>query len=346
MQAHSASQVPVITTLAQEFAVSDAWFCSVPSQTWPNRAFVHAGTSNGNVNNGTIPNPFHWNVTTIFNVLDSIGASWTVYNDDLAPSLTRLMFPKLWDPLLEGHFRGFSDFQEDCANDGLPQYAFIEPDFMTARANDEHPPHDVSAGERFLLAIWQAVSGSPAWTNTILVVTYDEHGGCYDHVLPPTNAMTPDPQSDPGQEGFSFDRFGVRVPTVLVSPFIQAGTVFRSPSSTPYDHTSVLATLRDWLAIPAAKMLRSQRVVAAPTLEQVLTLTTPRADKPVISPALNVSVATPLSVPANDLQKSVVAAAAQFRGLNATAEFAKIRTHQDVEDFCNRQFPWRKTGTP
>jgi phospholipase C len=108
MQTYAASQVPVITSLAREYAVSDAWFCSVPSQTWPNRAFVHAGTSNGNVNNGTIPNPFHWDVTTIFNVLDSVGASWKVYNDALTPSLTRLMFPKLWDFLLDGHFRSSS----------------------------------------------------------------------------------------------------------------------------------------------------------------------------------------------------------------------------------------------
>jgi phospholipase C len=346
MQTYTDSQVPVITSLAREFAVSDAWFSSVPSQTWPNRAFVHAGTSNGNVDNGKVPNPFHWNVTTIFNVLDSIGVSWKVYNDDFVPSLTRLMFPRLWDPFLDGHFRGFGAFQDDCASDSLPQYSFLEPDFLTARANDEHPPHDVSAGERFLAAVWQAVSGSPAWTSTLLLIAYDEHGGCFDHVLPPTNAMSPDPASNPGREGFSFDRFGVRVPAVVVSPFIERGTVFRSPVGAPYDHTSVLATLRDSLPIPAAKMLKSQRIAAAPTLEQVLTLTRPRTDVPVITSAPAVSVPTDLMLPPNSLQISMVAAAAQYKRLNAVVEVAKIRTRQDVLDFCNREFPWPRDGTP
>ena len=343
MQTYTASQLPVITTLAHEYAVSDAWFCSVPSQTWPNRSFVHAGTSNGNVNNGTIPNPFLWNVPTIFNVLANIGASWKVYNDDFVPSLTRLMFPSLWSIFLDGHFRGFDAFINDCATDNLPQYSFVEPDFLTARANDEHPPHDVSSGERFLSAIWNAVSGSPAWNSTLLLITYDEHGGCYDHVLPPSNALTPDPVSNPGHSGFSFDRFGVRVPAVVISPFVQRGTVFRSPSSTPYDHTSLLATLRDWLQIPAAKMLKSARIAAAPTLEQVLTLTSPRTDRPSITPAPVVSVPTDLSLPPNDLQISMVAAAAQYKKRSAVAEVAKIQTRQDVLDFCNREFPW---GSP
>ena len=112
MQTYSPAQLPVLTALAQNFAISDAWFCSVPSQTWPNRSFVHAGTSNGNVDNGVITNPFHWDVMTIFNVLQSMGASWKVYNDSFTSSLTRIMFPKLWSPLLNGHFRGFQRFSE------------------------------------------------------------------------------------------------------------------------------------------------------------------------------------------------------------------------------------------
>jgi phospholipase C len=341
MQTYTASQVPVLTTLAREFAVSDAWFCSVPSQTWPNRAFVHAGTSNGNINNGNIPNPFLWDVTTIYNVLDSIGASWKVYNDSFTPSLTRLMFPGLWHISLDGHFRGFDEFLSDCAGNSLPQYSFVEPDFLGASANDAHPPHDVTFGEEFLAAIWNAVSRSPAWPGILLLIAYDEHGGCFDHVLPPSNAVPPDRASSPGHGGFDFKRFGVRVPAVVVSPFIQRGTVFRSPSSTPYDHTSVLATLRDWLAIPAATMLKSNRIAAAPTLEQVFTLASPRTDRPQITPAPAVPVPTPLAVPPNDLQISMVAAAAQYKGLNAVAEVAKMRTRSDVLDFCHREFPWQ-----
>lgn len=338
MQTYSPAQLPVLTALAQNFAISDAWFCSVPSQTWPNRAFVHAGTSNGNVNNGVITNPFHWDVMTIFNVLQSMGASWKVYNDSFTSSLTRIMFPKLWSPLLNGHFRGFSDFQSDCAAGTLPQYSFVEPDFFSAEANDEHPPHDVAAGERFLFAIWQAVSQSPAWESTLLLISFDEHGGCYDHVLPPTNAVAPDLVSFPGQEGFHFDRFGVRVPAILVSPYIQAGTVFRSPTQTPYDHTSVLATLRDWLPIPSTQMLSSQRILAAPTLAQVLTLPTARTTLPSIPAPPTVRQPTPPTLPPNDLQRSIVAATAQFRGMRAADALANVRTRQDAAAFCERGY--------
>ena len=113
-------------------------------------------------------------------------------------------------------------FKQDCASGNLAPYTFLEPSFLVD-PNDEHPPHDVVAGEQFLYDIWQAVSQSPAWPETLLMITYDEHGGTYDHVHPPFGAATPDAKSNPGQEGFTFNRFGVRVPTVLVSPWIQGG---------------------------------------------------------------------------------------------------------------------------
>jgi phospholipase C len=333
MQTYSPTQVPVITALAENYAISDAWFCSVPSQTWPNRAFVTAGTSNGNVNNGDPPDPLQWDVPTIFNVLESMGTSWRVYADTLVtPSLVRTMFPKLWDPLLDLHFRGFGEFQEDCANNSLPQYSFLEPSFLI-EPNDEHPPHDVSAGEQFMHAIWEAVSKSPAWNSTLLIVLYDEHGGCYDHVLPPFGAAAPDSASNPGQDNFAFNRFGVRVPAVLVSPYIQAGTVFRSNTATPYDHTSVLATLRDWIGIPTNQMLPSKRIAAAPNLAQVLTLTTPRTDMPSITAPSAPLLHTLLTLPPNDLQRSIVAGAAKKFGMDAAAVLDQVKSRQHAIDF-------------
>ena len=267
MQCHSPGQVPILSALARNYAVSDAWFASVPSQTWPNRAFVHAGTSNGHVDNGSPPDPLAWDVPTIFNVLQTTGASWGVYSDAiLAPSLSRTMFPKLWDPLLDSHFHNFTAFVDACASNTLPSYSFIEPSFLLD-PNDEHPPHDVNQGEAFLHAIWSALSASAAFAKTVLIITFDEHGGCYAHVLPPGDAAPPDRASQPGDSGFQFDRFGVRVPTVVISPYIAPGTVFRSNSTVPYDHTSILATLRDWLAIGEDVMLPSARIAAAPTLE-------------------------------------------------------------------------------
>jgi phospholipase C len=335
MEAYTPTQVPVISALARNFAISDAWFSSVPSQTWPNRAFVHAGTSNGNVNNGNPPDPFAWNVPTIFNVLESMGLSWNVYRDTIiAPSLTRVMFPKLWDPLLDGHFHAFDAFKDDCAKNKLPRYSFLEPSFLD-NPNDQHPPHDVTAGEQFLFAIWQAVSSSPGWNNTLLLITYDEHGGCYDHVMPPWNAAAPDAATDPANSGFSFDRFGVRVPMVVVSPYVKPGTVFRSnsPLGTPYDHTSVLATLRDWLDIPANKMLPSKRIAAAPNLAQVLSLSAP-GPTPVIDQPASTSMAASLtmSLPLNDLQKSLLSASARRFGLHPDVLNA-IKTRQQMLDF-------------
>ena len=192
--------------------------------------------------------------------------------------------------ILAGSFCHFDDFKNDCASGNLPQYSFLEPSFV-GNPNDEHPPHDVVAGEQFLWEIWQAVSRSPAWPQTLLLITSDEHGGTYDHVMPPWNAACPDSASNPGKEGFTFNRFGIRVPFVAVSPWIQAGTVFRSdsPAGVPYDHASMLATLRDWLALPSEKMLTSKRIAAAPHLAQILTLDSARTDIPSIpAPAAEV----------------------------------------------------------
>jgi phospholipase C len=332
MEPFSPEQVPIISTLALNYAISDAWFCSVPSQTWPNRSFVHAGTSNGNADNGDLPNPIDWNVSTIFNVLEKIGIAWTVYSDAVvAPSLTRTMFPKLWDPLLDGHFKRFSDFQQNCQSGSLPPYSFVEPNFLS-NPNDEHPPHDVRAGEQFLLQIWNAVSQSPNWNKTLLIVTFDEHGGTYDHVLPPTEATPPDQASQPGQYGFGFDRFGVRVPTILVSPWIEKGTVFRSKNATPLDHTSILATLRDWKSIPPATMLPSKRVAQAPTLEYVLTRNSPRTDTPTF-PAVATPSVTALDLPPNDLQKSLITGTATRFGMDPRSVLTSAKTRQHAIDF-------------
>jgi phospholipase C len=315
MQCYSAAQVPVITTLARSYAISDRWHASSPTQTWPNRAFVHLGTSRGKVNNA--PNdPFHYDVPTIFNVLEELDftpwgelVTWGVYNDTILPSLTRLQLPRLWDPVLDGHFHSFETFKQHARDGALPTYSFIEPSF-TIDPNDEHPPHDVRLGEQFIHDVYQAVITGKDWEQTLLLITYDEHGGCYDHVPPPWNATPPDPESNPGEAGFCFNRFGVRVPALLISPYIEAGTVFRSTTSVPYDHTSILATiLRDWLNTPSNKMLPSARIKAAPGFANVLSRTTPRTDRPVVTPQESLAAwrVMPDTAP-NDLQKSIMIA--------------------------------------
>jgi phospholipase C len=162
------------------------------------------------------------------------------------------MYPRLG--LYPSHFHQFDQFQIDAMNGSLPCYSFVEPRFAI-EPNDQHSPHNVTDGERLLADAWAAVSTGANWGQTLLVITYDEHGGCYDHVQPPWGAALPDVASNPGAQGFRFNRFGVRVPAVVISPLIEAETAFRSPTGVPFDHTSILATLRDWLQIPDSAML-------------------------------------------------------------------------------------------
>jgi phospholipase C len=321
MECYSPEQVSVISQLSRNYAVSDGWFCSTPNQTLPNRAFMHAGTSMGRVNNK--PEPLY-EAETIFEVLEATGHSWRVYNDTILMSLARLQFPQLWDPLLKPHFHGMEEFEEDAAAGTLPEYSFVEPSFQI-QPNDAHPPHDVSLGEQFLLRVWKAVSGGKDWNSTLLVITFDEHGGCYDHAEPPP-AEPPDDASKSAKEGLEFNRYGVRIPTVLVSPYIEASTVFRRPKGeVPYDHTSILATLQDWLQIPEEKRLASARVKNAPKIGDVLTRSAPRTDLPPI--ALSGSApAKPTTrlIAVNDLQVAMLKAHAK-RYLHNLANPLKLR---------------------
>lgn len=260
--------LPVLSGLARGFAVCDHWYCSVPTETLPNRAFACAATSQGHMSDATKS----FTVQSIFGLMTAHNLSWKIYGYDADP-LTRTDFPDTMDAP-DTNFGQFRDFQADAAAGRLPAYAFLEPSWSSS-GNSEHPNYDVSLGEAFLLQVYQAVRGGPGWDQTLLIITYDEHGGCYDHVPPPTGATPPD--SSVGEFGFDFTRFGVRIPAVLVSPLIPAGTIFRVPDgSTPIDHTSVLKTIEERWGLPAL----TARDAAAPALSGVLTLTTPRTDDP------------------------------------------------------------------
>jgi phospholipase C len=183
MQSYSPTQVPVLSQLAKSYAVCDRWFGSVPAQTWPNRGFVHTGTSRGQVTNSS---PFAYNTETIYDVLQKTGNSWGIYKDTVIPSLTKLQYPRLG--LFPFHFHQFAQFQVDAKNGTLPSYSFVEPSFAI-EPNDQHSPHNVTDGERFLAEVWASVSTGAHWTQTLLVIAYDEHGGCYDHAPPPWGAI-------------------------------------------------------------------------------------------------------------------------------------------------------------
>lgn len=173
----------------------------------------------------------------------------------------------------QGHME-FKDFQAAAAAGKLPPFTFLEPSWGSD-GNSQHPNYDVALGEQLIHDVYYALCNGPGWNQTLLIITYDEHGGCYDHVAPPANAVPPD--NSAGEYGFDFKRFGLRVPTVLVSPLIAPGTVFRAPAgSTPLDHTSILKTVEQRWGLPAL----TARDAAASGIGAVLTLATPRTDDP------------------------------------------------------------------
>jgi phospholipase C len=262
--------LPVLSALATGYAVCDQWFASVPTETLPNRAFTCAGTSQGHMDDKT----HTFTSPTIFGLLEAAGLGWSVYGYDEEP-LTKDTFTQI-SSAAASHFGQFTDFQAAAAAGTLPPYVFLEPSWSTT-GNSQHPNYDVALGEQLIHDVYEALRAGPGWPGTLLVITYDEHGGCFDHVPPPWGAVPPDSTVADNASGppFGFDRFGVRVPAVLVSPLIAPGTVYRVPAGgTPLDHTSILKTVEQrWnLATLTA------RDAAAPGFGDVLTLAAPRTD--------------------------------------------------------------------
>jgi phospholipase C len=240
-------KLPVLTTLALEFAVFNRWFSSIPGPTICNRAFAHYGTSFGRVD----LNPIYLNepFRSIYSRLIAATPKRTakVYYYDTTSSTMEVANLLQNQPEL---FGTYEQFLSDCENGDLPDYSFIEPNYSDHEtpngeeiANDQHPDHHVQAGELFIASVYNAIKQNAAlWASTALLVTYDEHGGIYDHVQPP--ACTPDQftasanATGTGAE-FKFDRLGVRVPSVLISPWIPKGTVVNRV----FDHASIPATV-------------------------------------------------------------------------------------------------------
>lgn len=301
------TNVPVLGKLALEFAVCTRWFSAVPGETWPNRNFLHAATSDGETN---IDTRFYTN-RTIFESLDENKKTWHIYYDN-TPQVWA--FPRLWDnPARHANWYPFEGFREHVAANRLPTYSFIEPnhhpplqfvddaagDDARGRSSSQHPENNLISGAKYdaftesgstdfrraetLIAdVYEALrSNQELFERSLLLITYDEHGGFYDHV-PPT-AVAPNPGTRqhwlvrllhrfwrPNAARFGFTRLGVRVPTLVISPYVRRGDV----DETVYDHSSVPATLRA-LFIPNVPPL-TQRDAHANTFHHLLSLPTPR----------------------------------------------------------------------
>jgi phospholipase C len=242
--------VPIITTLARRFTVCDHWFSSMPGPTWPNRFFLHTGTAKGFLETPEVPAQFAsqfwtspYDMPTIFENLAERGFTWTVYFDDYAQAFALRRLHPYGD-----RFQRYEQFARDIEHGSLPTYAFIEPRSFSAPgfpANDQHPPHDLLEGEKLIAEVYDTLRADDAlWRSSLMVVLYDEHGGFYDHV-PPPRAVSPDATAA-RPSGFRFDRLGVRVPAILISPWVPEGRV----DHTLYDHTSIPATIKKMFGLP------------------------------------------------------------------------------------------------
>jgi phospholipase C len=277
------NQLPVLTTLALEFAVFNKWFASIPGPTICNRAFAHYGTSFGKVDMNLlyVNEPFK----SIYDRLINANPKHTakLYYYDTTSSTMEITNLLQHQPELFGTYQQFLD---DCGKGNLQDYSFIEPNYSdhdtesgAEVASDQHPDHNIQAGELFIASVYNAIKqNANLWQSTALLVVYDEHGGIYDHVPPPANdTWTGMP--------FAFDRLGVRVPAILISPWIPKGTVV----DRVFDHASIPGTITKFFLgdySPRSPRETSANVFIEPNIAPVdparnlLSLDTMRTDCP------------------------------------------------------------------
>ncbi|GLJ46295.1 hypothetical protein SUGI_0975800 [Cryptomeria japonica] len=281
--------VPVYNTLVSEFAVYDRWFASVPSSTQPNRLYVHSATSHGATSNVAKLLAEGYPQKTIFDSIDESGLSFGIYYQNIPATLFYKNLRKL---KYVTKFHDYDvEFKLHAKQGGLPNYVVVEQRYLDTNllpANDDHPSHDVAEGQKFVKEVYETLRSSPQWNQTLLLITYDEHGGFFDHVPTPVqNVPSPDDIVGPDPYFFKFDRLGVRVPTLAISPWINKGTVVHGPSgpspSSQYEHSSIPATVKKMFNLQSGFL--TKRDAWAGTFDSVIqSRTAPRTDCPVTLP--------------------------------------------------------------
>ena len=283
MDCFQPDQLPVLSALAGEFALFNYWHSALPGPTWPNRFFVHAATSAGltdSPSTSQILAGFSFAGGTIYERLKAAGKSWCIYHDGLPQTagITNLR-AEFIDPLTKS-FKDMDDFFAHVKSGGLSDYNFLEPRYDTGNnyldGNSMHPLNDIRKGEALVKQVYEALRGSAYWAETMLIITFDEHGGFFDHQPPPAAVPPGDnsPYANPNYT-FRFDRYGVRVPALVVSAYTAKGIVIGTDptdQSTLFDHTSVLATVEKLFGLAPL----TKRDAAANTLEIALSQSTPR----------------------------------------------------------------------
>jgi phospholipase C len=302
MTGFSPERVPALSTLAQEFAIFDAYHASLPGPTTPNRVFFNSGASDGVVDDNDLIIAVGFKGKTMFDFFEEHGITWKTYFEDISD---------LWymDNLRNvssiDHFHDWDTFKKDAADGNLANYTWLSPRFYPDfghQARDQHPDHDVVEGERAIAEVYEALRNGKKWDRTALLITYDEHGGIYDHVSPPDPVPNPDGiNAWDSKYPFNFTRGGLRVCSVLVSPWVKKGLVVHGPNvSSPlerisneideptaeppvYEHTSMFKTLRNIFGFPNEPLTKRQ-AWAAPYDWVLATEEQPRTDCPTSIP--------------------------------------------------------------
>jgi len=293
MKCYGGAQLPVLNALAREFALCDGWHASMPGPTWPNRFFMMAASSGGLDHSPSVEEIAKWMAIdgfgfehgSLFGALTRAQKSWRLYHGDQGPVTGSLPVAgglsgvRVWDA------HPYSAFASDVAAASYPaQFTLIEPNYGDITADtyrggqSQHSLDDVRAGETLIKSTYEALRKSPLWNTSLLIVTWDEHGGFYDHVEPPPAVAPGDagPGSTYNKRGFTFERLGVRVPAVVISPWIPKNRIDHQT----YDHPSIPATLQALFAIPAL----TNRDAAAHDVTSLLSLPAPRSDTPASLP--------------------------------------------------------------
>jgi phospholipase C len=294
------NQLPVMHQLANEFAVCDNWFSSLPGPTWPNRFFAYAATSGEYDDSPSSAEMGKWESGvwsgmkfangSIIDLLRNNNYGYRLYQDQLS----RLSFPivlALDGVSYNNDMHDIGEFESDLHNGYPYPLTIIEPNYgdfaggTYAGGSSQHPMDGMARGEALIKGVYEAIRNSPIWEQSLLIITYDEHGGFYDHVAPP-KATPPSPNAKGSKHKFKFDQYGVRVPAVVVSPWIPKHTV----SHTLCDHTSMLKTIEEILALRPL----TDRDAAANSLKPLLAnQIRPSSDCPRTLHAVNYTVDAP-----------------------------------------------------
>jgi len=283
MKVFTPERLPVLSALARAYAVCDSWFCSLPGPTWPNRFFA-LGASSGDLDHSpTSVETAVWETVDGFqfqngSIFDVKGLSWRIYAGNKIFTLAHaLKGIHIWD------IQRYANFAKDIGNASYPaQFTWIEPNYghVTTdylNGNSQHPLDGVTGGEALIKATYQAIRNSPLWESSMFVITWDEHGGFYDHVAPLGGAVEPgDRPAFPGANryGFRFDQYGLRVPAVVISPLIPANTI----DHRRFDHSSILATVERLFELQPL----TERDRTALDLRGLASLAAPRAEADIL----------------------------------------------------------------